>query len=58
MLDLEVVAKKDSTLRYCQNATEHSAKNGGKPWKSLLIPHGAIAENMSISGLAAQFAIT
>ena len=56
MEDPEVVAKKDSAVRYCEHATEHSAKNAGKPWKYLLIPHDAIAENMSITGLAAQFA--
>lgn len=56
--DPEVIAKKDSAVRWCQNATDHSAKNGGKPWKYLLIPHDAIAENMSIAGLAAQFTTT
>jgi hypothetical protein len=39
------------------SVTEHSAKTGGKPWKYLLIPHDAIAENMSIVGLAAQFSV-
>lgn len=51
----EVIAKKDSAVRWCQHATEHSAKTVGKPWKYLLIPHDAIAENMTIAGLAAQF---
>ena len=55
MEDGEVIAKKDSAIRWCQNASEHSAQNGGKSWKYLLIPHDAIAENMSIKGLAAQF---
>jgi hypothetical protein len=27
----------------------------GKPWKYLLIPHDAVAENMTIEGMAAQF---
>ena len=57
MEDPEVIAKKESAVRYCQHATEHSAKYAGKPWKYLLIPHDAIAENMSIVGLAAQFAV-
>jgi len=56
MQDPEVIAKKESAIRWCQHATEHAAKNSGKPWKYLLIPHDAIAENMSISGLAAQYA--
>jgi type III restriction enzyme len=54
--DGEVIAKKDSAVRWCEHATEHALKNGGKPWKYLLIPHDAIAENMTIKGLAAQFA--
>jgi type III restriction enzyme len=58
MEDAEVIAKKDSAVRWCHHATEHSAKNGGKPWKYLLIPHDAIAENMSITGLAAQFTVS
>lgn len=56
MEDGEVIAKKDAAVRWCHNATDHAAKSGGKPWKYLLIPHDAIAENMSIKGLAAQFA--
>ncbi len=57
MEDGEVIAKKDSAARWCQRATDHAAQNGGKPWKYLLIPHDAIAENMSIKGLAAQFSV-
>jgi type III restriction enzyme len=55
MEDGEVVVKKDSAVRWCQHASDHATQNGGKPWKYLLIPHDAIAENMSIKGLAAQF---
>jgi type III restriction enzyme len=58
MQDAEVIAKKDSAVRWCQHATEHSAKNGGKPWKYLLIPHDAIAENMTLPVLGAQFAVS
>jgi len=56
MSDGEVVAKKDSAVRWCPHATAHALKNGGKPWKYILVPHDAIAENMSIKRLAAQFA--
>jgi len=56
MEDAEVLAKKEAALRWCQLATDHASKNGGKPWTYLLVPHDAIAENMSIKGLAAQFA--
>jgi type III restriction enzyme len=55
--DGEVQAKKDAAVRWCHHATDHNAKHGGKPWKYLLIPHDAVAENMGIIGLAAQFAV-
>ena len=55
MEDAAVLAKKDAAVRWCQHAQDHNLKYGGKPWKYLLIPHDAIAENMSIKGLAAQF---
>lgn len=55
MEDGEIVAKKDSAVLWCRHASDHTATHGGKPWKYLLIPHDAIAENMSIKGLAAQF---
>lgn len=57
MEDAEIVAKKDSAVLWCGHATDHNAVHGGKPWKYLLIPHDAIAENMSIRGLAAQFSV-
>jgi hypothetical protein len=37
---------------------EHAATCGGKPWKYALIPHDAIAENMTLAGLVAQFAVS
>ena len=55
MSDGEVIAKQDKAVTWCKHATDHATKQGGKPWKYLLIPHDAIAENMSIKGLAAQF---
>ena len=57
MEDGEVLAKKDSAVRWSRMATDHASKNGGKPWKYVLIPHDAIAQNMTIKGLAAQFAV-
>jgi type III restriction enzyme len=54
----EVLAKKDAAIRWCKRASEHAKTHGGKPWKYLLIPHDAIAENMTLTGLASQFAIS
>jgi len=55
MTDSEVLAKKDSAMKWCINATDHNLSNGGKPWKYVLIPHDAIADNMTLAGLVGQF---
>jgi type III restriction enzyme len=57
MEDAEVQTKKNAAVEWCKNASDHNAKNGGKPWRYLLIPHDAIAENMTLKGLAAQYTI-
>lgn len=58
MDDTEVLAKKDAAVRWCRQATQHNLNNGGKPWKYALIPHDAIAENMTLKGLVSQFLVT
>ncbi len=55
MADTAVLAKKEAALRWCANASVHALAHGGKAWQYLLIPHDAIAENMTLSGLASQF---
>jgi type III restriction enzyme len=52
-----VLAKKQVALSWCANASGHALSYGGKPWQYLLIPHDAIAENMTLSGLASQFEV-
>jgi type III restriction enzyme len=54
--DPVVLAKKEVALSWCANASGHALCYGGKPWRYLLIPHDAIAENMTLIGLATQFA--
>ncbi len=58
MSDPGVLAKKDSAARWCQHASDHSRTSGGKPWHYLLIPHDAIAENMTLAGLASRYAVS
>jgi type III restriction enzyme len=53
--DPVVLAKKEVAESWCAHATRHTTANGGKPWKYVLIPHDAIAENMTLSGLVARF---
>lgn len=55
MTDPEVLAKKEVAVRWCLHASSHAQTCGGKPWKYVLIPHDAIAENMTLESLARQF---
>jgi len=57
MNDTEVLAKRDAAVSWCQHASEYAATCNGKPWKYVLIPHDAIAENMTLAGLAGQFTV-
>jgi hypothetical protein len=43
--------------REARRAVDHAASYGGKPGPYLLIPHDAIAENMTIEGLAQHYAV-
>ena len=55
--DPNVLAKKESAIKWCAHASGHAATYGGKPWKYLLIPHDEIAENNTITGLVARFGV-
>ncbi len=58
MADADVVAKKDAAVKWCKHASDHAATHTGKKWRYLLIPHDAIAENMTLDGLAKQYAVS
>lgn len=51
----QVLAKKTVALTWCQQATTYIQSHGGKPWRYSLIPHDAIAENMTLQGLLDQY---
>lgn len=55
MEDVIVQAKKEAAIRWCKNASDYALANGGKPWRYVLIPHNAIAVNMTLDGLAGRF---
>jgi len=57
MADPDVLAKQDVAVEWCRRATDHAASYEGKPWTYALIPHDVIAENMTLEGLARQFAM-
>lgn len=52
MAAADVLAKRDAAIAWCRRATNHAFAHGGKPWRYLLVPHDAVAENMTIDGLA------
>ena len=53
--DPVVLAKKEAAIKWCRNATDHSLAHGGKAWQYVLIPHDAMADNMTIEGLVQRF---
>jgi hypothetical protein len=53
----DVKAKADAAATWCKNASDYSRLQGGKPWKYLLVPHDAMAHNVTISTLAARFSV-
>lgn len=56
MSEPEVLAKRESAIEWCRHASNHAASYGGKPWHCALIPHDAIAENMTLLGIVETFA--
>lgn len=55
--DKDVKAKAKAALEYCINATVYNLKNGGKPWKYVLIPHNFVRVNMSLNFLVNEYGI-
>jgi type III restriction enzyme len=55
MDDPVVLAKKEAAVNWCALASEHAKAHDAKPWKYVLMPHDAIAENMTLKGLADSY---
>lgn len=51
----EVVAKKDAAVKWCAQASGHAKTCGANPWSYVLIPHDAMAENVTLGWLLGQF---
>jgi type III restriction enzyme len=51
----EVLAKKESAVRWCVHASDYARTYDGKPWQYLLLPHDVVSENMTLAWLAIQF---
>lgn len=55
MEDPAVLAKKEAAESWCRHASDYAETYGGKSWAYVLIPHDAIAENMTLEGLQKRF---
>jgi type III restriction enzyme len=55
MTDPDVLAKKAVAVERCTAASTHARTYRGKPWRYALIPHDAIADNVTIAFLLKQF---
>jgi type III restriction enzyme len=53
----EVQDKSRAAMEFCKHATDYTSKNHGKPWKYVLIPHGAVQLNMRFSFLMNQYGV-
>lgn len=55
--ETEVKAKADQAVIWCRNASDYAAKVGGKPWAYLLVPHDAVAQNMTLAALRVRYEV-
>ncbi len=53
--DAEVLAKKKAAVEWCAHASDYMQQHDGKPWVYVLIPHDAIAENMTLQGIVNRY---
>jgi type III restriction enzyme len=51
----DVLAKTEAAVQWCRHASDHAATFNGKAWRYALIPHDAIAENITLEWLTEQF---
>ncbi len=57
MEDADVLSKCDAAVKWCAQASDYSKSIAGKPWQYILVPHDAIASNMTIGGLASRYGV-
>ena len=54
MDDADVLAKAEAAREFCRRATEFTAKNGGKPWQYVIIPHTLVDRSYSFNYILSQ----
>lgn len=52
--DADVQAKATAAREFCNHASEYTEKNGGKPWKYVIIPHTLVKRDYSFDYVVAQ----
>lgn len=55
MESADVKAKAEKATLWCKHASDYSVKNGGKPWRYLLIPHDEVGHSSTVAALAGRF---
>jgi type III restriction enzyme len=53
--ETDVKAKAEQATLWCKHASDHARKVGGKPWRYLLIPHDAVAANVTLENLLVRY---
>jgi type III restriction enzyme len=53
--DPEVLAKQSVGREWCRHATDFATRHRGKPWRYLLVPHDAVADNITLRWLTDRF---
>jgi type III restriction enzyme len=54
--ETDVKAKAEQATLWCKHASDYAKTVGGKPWKYLLVPHDAVAANVTLENLVARYA--
>lgn len=54
----EVQSKARAAVNWCASASAYAQKYGTKPWRYLLVPHDAVAVNMTLQTMVDRFTFT
>lgn len=57
MENADVKAKAEAAVVWCKNASEYARAANGKSWRYLLIPHDAVAQNMTLKALIDRYSM-
>ncbi len=55
--ETDVKAKAEQATLWCKHASDYAKTVGGKPWKYLLVPHDAVAANVTLENLIARYSM-